>query len=232
MSTGNRILDALEGGEVSAFRAGLSLVEMKVHDVTAMPDRRFGDVYFPVSCVLSTTIVTDDGDEVEIATIGFEGFDPMSTLLGQRESPYRTVAQVPGSAYRMPLDTFLDWIERSPSLREVSRNFAQAFLQFLSQSIACNRLHPLAERCARWLLMTHDRVRGQEIRLTQEYLAVMLGVRRPAVTIAAQTLAHAGLITYRRGTIRVVDREGLENASCECYAAIRAAYDRAFARDQ
>jgi CRP-like cAMP-binding protein len=225
MTTGNRILDALSDDVFAETSQRLELVRLKVHDVIFVPGERFSDVYFPTSCVLSTTIVTDEGDEVEIATVGLEGFDPVAILLGGDRSPYRTVCQVPGEAYRMPLDAFLGAVERHDALRSQARRFAQGFLQFMSQSIACNRLHPLIERCARWLLMTHDRVRGDELRLTQEYLAVMLGVRRPAVNVAARTLQNAGLIRYSRGAITVLDREGLESASCECYAAVTSAYE-------
>ncbi len=229
MPSGNRILDAVVVREFRELEPFLEHVNLKVHDVLFVPDERFVDVYFPTSCVLSTTIVTDEGDEVEIATVGLEGFDPVALLVGSERSPYRTVCQVPGEAFRMPLDTFVDALERHGSLRSQARRFAQGFLQFMSQSIACNRLHPLIERCARWLLMTHDRVRGDELRLTQEYLAVMLGVRRPAVNVAARTLQNAGLIAYRRGAITVLDREGLESASCECYAAVTAAYEAVLA---
>jgi CRP-like cAMP-binding protein len=223
---GNRILDALPDADAESFRSRVARVDLSLHDVVYAPGKRYADVHFPITCVLSTTVVTSDGDEVEVATIGLEGFDPVAVLVGTEESPYRTVCQVPGASYRMPLDAFLACLDEFPALRTRARAFGQGFLQFTSQSIACNRLHPLLERCARWLLMTHDRVPGDEFALTQEYLAVMLGVHRPAVNVAARTLAAAGLIAYRRGSITVLDREGLESASCECYAVVAEAYAR------
>ncbi|MBD5634120.1 MAG: Crp/Fnr family transcriptional regulator [Candidatus Eremiobacteraeota bacterium] len=229
VQTGNRLLDGLEAVELEALAPRLGRVKLKLHDVICVPGERFTDVYFPVNGVLSTTIVTDEGDEVEIATVGLEGFDPVVVLLGADRSAYRTVCQVAGESYRLPVDVFMESLQRFASLRTRSHRFAQAFLQFMSQSIACNRLHPLIERAARWLLITHDRVRGDDVRLTQEYLAVMLGVRRPAVNVAARTLQEAGVIRYRRGSISVLDREGLEAASCECYATVKAAYERLLA---
>jgi CRP-like cAMP-binding protein len=224
--TGNRLLDACSDDEFAALSSKLVPLALELDDVVRVPGEPYAHAYFPVNCVLSSTIVMNDGNEVEIATVGSEGFDPMALLIGGERSAHRTVCQISGDAYRLPRETFEDAVERFPGLRDRARRFAKGFLDFMGQSIACNRLHPLLERCARWLLMAHDRVEGDLLSLTQEYLAVMLGVRRPAVNVAARTLAAAGLITYRRGAITILDREGLEAAACECYATVRAGYER------
>ncbi len=216
----NAILDALGVETRDALLARLERVSLRIGDVIDQPDERFTYAYLPIDCVLSATVVMGDGDEVEIATIGYEGFHPMSVLLGATHSLIRTVCQVPGESYRMPIDDFVSALRQHAPLRRQAELFGQGAVLFMSQSIACNRRHPLIERCARWLLMTYDRVRGSDFRLTQEYLAVMLGVRRPAVSLAAQTLQNAGLIAYRRGSIKVLDRDGLEAASCECYRIV------------
>ena len=226
MSNLNAILYALSVETRDALLARLERVSLRIGDVIEQPDERFGYAYLPIDCVLSATVVMGDGDEVEIATIGYEGFHPMSVLLGATHSLIRTVCQVPGESYRMPIDDFTQALRQYPTFRAQADLFGQGAIVFMSQSIACNRRHPLLERCARWLLMTHDRVRGADFRLTQEYLAVMLGVRRPAVSLAAQTLQNAGLIAYRRGSIRVLDRAGLEAVSCECYRVVADAFQR------
>ncbi len=222
----NAILDALSVETRDALLARLERVSLRIGDVIDQPDERFTYAYLPIDCVLSATVVMGDGDEVEIATIGYEGFHPMSVLLGATHSLIRTVCQVPGESYRMPIEDFTRALRQHPTFRAQAELFGQGAIVFMSQSIACNRRHPLIERCARWLLMTHDRVRGADFRLTQEYLAVMLGVRRPAVSLAAQTLQNAGLIAYRRGSIRVLDRAGLEAISCECYRVVADAFQR------
>jgi CRP-like cAMP-binding protein len=134
--------------------------------------------------------------------------------------------QVPGEAVRMEAGAFRQEIRAGGALRDVVRRYAQALLTQVGQSAACNRVHPIDERCARWLLMSHDRVSGDEIALTQEFLAEMLGVRRAGVTRAAGLLKRRKLIDYRRGKIRVLDRKGLEKAACECYTFIRSEHDR------
>jgi hypothetical protein len=222
----NAILDALAVETRDALLAGSERVSLRIGDVIDRPDERFTYAFLPIDCVLSATVVMGDGDEVEIATIGYEGFHPMSVLLGATHSLIRTVCQVPGESYRVPIDDFNRALENYEAFRSQARLFGQGAIVFMSQSIACNRRHPLIERCARWLLMTHDRVRGNDFRLTQEYLAVMLGVRRPAVSLAAQTLQNAGLIAYRRGSIKVLDREGLEAVSCECYRVVADAFQK------
>jgi hypothetical protein len=226
MLTGNVILDELQGSDRESFLALLEKIELNVRDVVAPAESLLETVIFPMTCVLSTTSIMQSGDEVEVAGIGYEGFFPLGILLGAKTCENQTVCQVAGEAMRIGAAEFRSAFDRFPSLRTLTQRFAQGALTLMSQSIACNRLHPLLERCARWLLVMDDRVRGEEFRITQEYLAIMLGVRRPAVSVAAQTLQHAGLISYRRGTMKVVDRAGLEASSCECHRVVARTYER------
>ncbi len=167
-----------------------------------------------------------EGGTIEVATIGNEGVVGLSTYLGNGRSPMEVFVQIPGEALRMDADAFLREIRTSSAWREIVRRYAEALLTQVGQSAACNRAHTVAQRCARWLLMSHDRVLGNEIALTHEYLGQMLGVRRASVSQAAARLKHRKLIDYHRGKIWVLDRKGLEKAACECYRFIRSHHDR------
>jgi hypothetical protein len=170
--------------------------------------------------------VLENGDLVEIATIGNEGMADLSVFLGLKTSSSRLLCQVPGDTLRMKTEVFLDLVARQPSLRLALGSYMVSMFIQVSQSAACNRLHPVEQRCARWILMTHDRVDSDTFPLTQDFLASMLGVRRPSVSVAAATLQNAGLINYSRGRLTVLDRAGLEAATCECYAIVREQFDR------
>ncbi len=174
-------------------------------------------VYFPTTAVLSVLTIMRDGAAVEIGTFGREGLSGAQLVLGGESTPSRLICQVPGDAYRMSVASFLHAFETSATLHRLATRYTEALFNFMGQSIACNRLHGVNERCARWLLLTHDRVDGDEFELTQEFLAIMLGVQRPVVSLAAAALQHAGFIRYRRGHVQVRDRAGLESAACECY---------------
>lgn len=163
---------------------------------------------------------------IEVGVIGREGFVGASLLHGVNEQPCRVMVQVAGRAKRVPADKFLALLEECPALATIAHRFAAAAANQASQQVACNRLHTLVQRCSRWLLATHDHMDTPVLPLTHGFLAIMLGVRRPGVTVAAQELAAAGVITYRRGAITILDRAGLENFSCECYGRIRADYER------
>jgi CRP-like cAMP-binding protein len=171
--------------------------------------------------------LSEDGRSVEVGTIGPEGFVGLPVLFAAESSPSRVVVQIEGHGTRMTTAAFSRRIAESPTLFRLLMRHAQAFLNQVAQSAACNRLHTVEERCARWLLQTQDRIDGEaSFLLTQEFLAQMLGVRRPTVSIAAGMLQQAGLIEYARGRMRILDRERLEAASCECYDIIRREYER------
>jgi CRP-like cAMP-binding protein len=161
----------------------------------------------------------------ETATIGPEGFIGFEPLLGGDIGSQRILVQVGGTASRLPIERLLIAAQRSASLRATLLAYVRYFLIQVLQSVACNGLHAVNERCARWLLMAHDRTGTDSFNLTHEFLAEMLGIRRPSLTIAARKLQRAGLIRYSRGTITITNRKGLEGASCECYAIVRNALE-------
>jgi CRP-like cAMP-binding protein len=177
-------------------------------------------VYFPLNCVLSVVTQMKDGTQIEVGTIGREGVSAIPLLLGASSSANESYCQVPGDAIEMPTALFRDLMSHAP-FRQLLDRYLQGYVNMLGQLAACNRLHSVYERCARWLLMTRDRVDVETIPLTHEFLAMMLGTGRSGVTIAAATLQQAGFIKYAHGMITILDRSGLEDASCECYEVAR-----------
>ena len=182
-------------------------------------------VYFPMSGVIALTVRLKDGNEVETATIGNEGMIGLPVALGLDSSPIRAISQVSGEGLKIPAPVFLEAMKPSGTLNRLVRRYTAYSLRYASQTVACNLMHSVEERMCRWLLMSHDRVENDEFSLTHKYLAEMLGVSRQTITVIAGTLQKAGLITYRRGVIRVVNREGLEATSCECYRVTSTFYD-------
>jgi CRP-like cAMP-binding protein len=190
------------------------------------PHKPMSHVYFPRTGVASIVTRMVEGGTIEVATIGNEGVVGLSAYLGDGRFPMEVFVQIPGEAVRMEADAFRHEVRADEAFARVIRRYTQALLVQIGQSFACNRVHPIHERCARWLLMSHDRVLGEEVDLTQEFLAEMLGVRRAGVTQAASILRRRKLIDYRRGKIRILDRKGLEKVACECYGFIRSEHDR------
>lgn len=215
--------NALLAGLSPALLADVSghgeVIPLELKHVLHEPDDPAPHVFFPLSGVISLLTVLDDGSAVEIATVGSEGMADFAAYLGL-ESPARWLVQVPGSALRVDSDWLRELAEGSPELRVVMHSYMLAMFVLVSQTAACNRRHPVEERCARWLLMTHDRVDDDTFPMTHEFLADMLGVRRPSVSIAMSILSKAGYMRYRRGKVEILDRDGLEEASCECYAVL------------
>jgi CRP-like cAMP-binding protein len=183
-------------------------------------------VYFPQSGVLSLLVTLKDGSKVEAGTVGNEGMVGLGAMLEAVHEHLSTICQVPGAAVRIKARVFQKAMDRTLTLRRLMHRYTQALMIQFTQGVACNRLHTVEQRCARWLLMTHDRVEADTFQLTQEFLGQMLGVRRASVTVVAGILKKAGLIEYNRGVIRVTDRKGLEKQSCECYEVIRNEVDR------
>jgi CRP-like cAMP-binding protein len=218
---GNAVLDLLPHDEAERLRPLLAFRHVLQKTIIYDHVTPLETVYFPTNCVLSAVTIMLDGTSVEIGTVGHEGVGGVQTALHIRRIPGELVCQVEGDAYVMDADAFEAAVEELPGLQTAVYRYLQSLLNLMSQSIACNRLHGLLERCARWLLMTRDRAESDNFYLTQEFLAYMLGVRRSGVSIAAGTLAQAGFIRYRRGNITIVDGEGLEAASCECYRVVR-----------
>jgi CRP-like cAMP-binding protein len=194
------------------------------------PGEPIADVHFPASCVASLIKVLSDGKRIEVGTTGLEGMAGLPAFLDAASTPIQGVIQIAGRARRMTVAALRELAVSGTALHGLLQRYAQYVFDQAAQSTACNSLHRVEQRCARWLLMTHDRVRADEFELTHEYLAAMLGVRRASVSEVAESLQEAGLIRYRRGRIAIVDRAGLERASCECYESDRADYDRLFPR--
>lgn len=222
-ATENTLLASLSADDFAQIRVELEHVQLQVHEVLYEPGEEIKYVYFPTAGCVSMVHVTGTGT-VEVGTVGFEGMAGIPLLLHGTSGRTRAIVQVEGEAYRIATGAFLRIIAMSDSTYRILLRFALAFFNQVAQSVACNRLHSLEERCARWLLITHDRVEGDEFRLTQEFLSFMLGVHRPAVTLAAGVLQKAGYIHYSRGKIIVTDRAGLESAACACYPATRDDY--------
>jgi CRP-like cAMP-binding protein len=183
-------------------------------------------VYFPQNCVLSAVTMMEDGSGIEVGTIGNEGAGGLAAFIGPSISPHRVLVQVPGDGLRIEAAILAREAKYNPALFDLLLRHFHAFLSQMSQSVACNGLHPLIKRCCRWLLMTHDRVERDELPLTHEFLSFMLGVRRPGVTETLQTLQGKGLIANSRGTVTIIDRAGLEAMTCECYRIVAKEYER------
>jgi CRP-like cAMP-binding protein len=222
----NKLLGALPAADIDSLAPHLEHVQVDVHQVLAKQNASFTHVYFPQSCVISLVNRMSDGSGVEVGTIGNEGMAGLPSYLEADASESETFCQIPGDALRMPVQSLIDAADHRPAIRRLLNRYMQAYMIQVAQCAACNRLHDIEQRCARWLLMTHDRVDGAEsFPLKHEFLALMLGVRRAGVTTAAGSLQDAGLIQYRRGVIRVIDRNGLEAASCECYGVVRRRFE-------
>jgi CRP-like cAMP-binding protein len=201
-------------------------VTLRFKDVVSEPNQIIEFAHFPQTGCLSVITVMEDGRQVEVGTVGRDGLTGISFVHDVDAEPTRCIAQIAGTAKRIGRAAFIAELRENPEFSDVVHRFAQVWTDQIGRSGTCNAVHSVEERCARWLLMTQDRLGSNMLPLTQEFLATMLGVRRPSVTLAAGSLQQAGLIHYARGRIRVVDRPGLEAASCECYRAIQASHDR------
>ena len=216
----NRILRSLPPSEYQQLLPYIEPVRLRIGQVLHEPGDEMRYVYFPNHGVLSMLTVLESGEAVEIATVGNEGIADLSVFLGLKVATSRLINQVPGEMLRLKPSSFLQLVSQCPGLRAGLGLYMVTMFTLVSQSAACNRLHSLEERCARWILMTHDRVDADTFPLTQEFLSTMLGVRRPSVTVAAGKLQKAGFIAYSRGNMTVVDRAALEASACECYQII------------
>jgi CRP-like cAMP-binding protein len=181
-------------------------------------------VYFPNTGMVSLVSIIEDGSTLEVGITGYEGVVGLSVFLGVEESQYRLLVQGKGEAFSMKAETFKAECNREPSLQKLMLRYTQALMTQITQSAICNRFHDVESRLCRWLLQSQDCMRSSELHLTQDFLATMLGVHRPGVTIAAGILQSAGLIHYNRGRIAILDRKRLESASCECYGVIKEAF--------
>jgi CRP-like cAMP-binding protein len=227
----NRLLAALPGEEYAQLHPRLDLVGMPTGRTMYASEQVPAHVYFRLTGCASVVVTVADGKMVEAGTVGREGLVGLAAFLGTDTGPLTTLAQVPGVFARLPVAIFRDVAAPGSALHTILLRFVQAFYVLAAQSAGCNRLHPVEQRCARWLLLTHDRAGRDTFQLTHEFLGYMLGVTRPAVTLAARVLQQAGLITYHRGIITILDRPGLEAAACECYEIISTEFARQLGTD-
>jgi len=213
----NAILRSLKGKDRALALQSGEIVDFKVRQSIYQPEEQIRDAYFPLGAIFSVVARMKNGAMIEIGTIGREGTSAVPLVMGSETSANESFCQVPGKAWKMPAETFRSLLETSQLFRELVNRYLQAYVNMLGQLAACNRLHSVYERCARWLLMTQDRVGSHEFPLTHEFLAIMLGSRRSGVTVAAAMLQKAGFIHYAHGVITILDRSGLEATTCECY---------------
>jgi CRP-like cAMP-binding protein len=221
----NRILGALNGDEYARLVPHLTETPLEFKEVLHEQGDRIESVYFVEEGVVSLVTLLEDG-EIETGTVGNEGMIGVHGFLGAEKANERAICQIPGRALRMPLQALQREPADGPLCQRLLR-YINALMAMLAQTAACNRAHTLEQRMCRWLLMTLERVGREQFPLTQEFLAQMLGVRRPTVSLAGSALQRAGLIRYSRGRITIVDREGLEAMSCECHERIRRVFNQA-----
>jgi CRP-like cAMP-binding protein len=226
LHTGNRLLDLWPEDVTGPLLSSSQVVPLPPGREVFRQNGPMPHVYFPTTSVVGIVVGVEDGRQVEAKTVGCEGMVGLPLFLGLDFHPFRAVVQVSGEAVRVPAADFRRAAEPGGPIDQRLRRYALYRLRSASQTGACNALHTVEERMARWLLMAHDRAGKDEFTITHEYLAGALGVRRQTVSVVAKGLQRAGLVTYRRGILRVVNRQGLEAASCECYGVLRHLYER------
>ena len=222
---GNRLLERLPLVDRSRLGARLTRVTLG-HGTLAEPTTRLGHAYFPIRGLISIMAPLEDGRAIEVATIGPEGMAGVGVVLGASRVRHGIVSQIAGESLVVTALALTDELDRSAALRSLLELYTVVYLAQLAQTAACNAAHAMRQRLVHLLLLCHDAALADTFATTQEFLAGMLGVQRPGVSLIAEALRREGTIAYKRGTVRVLDRQALESASCECYAAGRAEYDR------
>lgn len=222
----NRLLAELPETELAQLRPHLQRVHLELGRVLYEPGRQATHLYFPIDCVISKICLLLDGSSAETAVVGKEGVVGIALFMGDGTTSTRMVVQVAGDAYRLSGKLMKDEFYRSRDLQQVLLRYVQALLAQMGQTAICNRHHTIEQQLCRWLLESLDRLPTNEVNMTQELIAGMLGVRREGVTAAARKLSRDGIISYHRGCIIVNDRQGLEARCCECHEVVRKEYDR------
>jgi CRP-like cAMP-binding protein len=222
----NRLLGLLTHQDYALLRPHLERRPLEYRQSLYHANASIGFVYFIETGVGSLVNTMANGQAAEVGTIGNEGMVGLPLVLGDDRAPTSVYVQVPGAGLRMKAAMFKQELAQSASMRTVMLRYVHAVFNQVAQSAACNRFHPVQQRACRWLLMTHDRMGSKEFLLTQEFLAMMLGVQRTGVSAAAGALQRAGLIGYKRGNVTILDRPGLENRACECYGISKLEFDR------
>jgi CRP-like cAMP-binding protein len=222
----NHLLDALPASDYDRIQAHLKLVPMALGEVLYESGAKLRYVYFPTTSIVSLLYVMEDGASAEIAIVGNEGILGISLFMGGETTPSRAVVQSAGYGFRLRAKLLTDEFGRFGPMMHLLLHYTQALITQMAQTAVCNRHHSVDQQLCRWLLLSLDRLASNELSMTQELIANMLGVRREGVTEAAGKLQNAGLISYQRGRITVLDRPGLEARSCECYQVVKTEFDR------
>ncbi len=222
----NHLLGMLPMDEFQRLEPELELVPMKLGQSLAESGQTMNHVYFPTDSIISLLNVMENGSSTEIAVVGAEGVVGISLFMGGETTPGRAIVQSSGSAYRLKGQLIKDEFRRAGPLQRMLLRYTQALICQMAQTAVCNRHHSLDQQLCRWLLLSLDRLTSDELVMTQELIANMLGVRREGVTESAGKLQKAGLISYSRGVIHILDRSGLEKRVCECYSVVKKEYDR------
>lgn len=221
----NQLLGAIEPASRKRIDPHLEPITLKLGAVVCEAGGLLKHAYFPQGSVLSLLTVLENGSAIETANIGREGAFGLFAAMYSRVSFNRCIVQLTGRMVRCPIEVLQSEFKTSEHVRDLFVSFSETLLSQVQQTVACNAMHTIEERMCRWLLMMHDRAEGETLTYTHEFLANILGTNRKSVTLAAQSMQNAGLISYRRGTMQVLDRAGLEKASCECYAIVRKRFD-------
>jgi CRP-like cAMP-binding protein len=222
----NHLLAALPDKDYQRLRPNLERVSLSLGEVVYESGGHLDFVYFPTNAVVSLLYTTEDGSTAEMGLTGNDGVVGIALFLGGDTTPNRAVVQVAGGAFRMRAKILQEEFAGGGRLQQLMLRYTQALITQISQTAVCNRLHSVEKRLCRWLLLSHDRVKSDELLMTQEFISNMLGGRRESVTVAAGRLQDAGLINYSRGHISILDRKGLEAAVCECYQVVKNETDR------
>ena len=223
----NRLLDALPADVFAQLQPKCETLTLRGGRVLHKAGEIIRDLYFPIDCMISITVTMRSGKTAETGVIGNREVAGINAFMGGRETTQTEYEiQIPGTAIRMPAADLKEQFDRNSAVRRVLLNYTQAMLAQISQNTACNRLHSAEERYARWLLEVRDRIQSDALQLTQEFAGDMLGVRRASVNKVSRALEKRNLITQRRGLTDIIDGEGLEAVSCECYAVVKEEYDR------
>jgi CRP-like cAMP-binding protein len=222
----NRILNGLSPEEYRRLLAHLEPVELPLGEVLYRPNEPVSHVYFPLRGTVSVVCMFEDGKSAEVGMVGNEGMFGVCVFLGSITSPLKAVVQLPGEALRMRADVLREEFKRGERLQDLLLRYTQTFIIQIAQTAACNRVHPIDGRLARWLLMCQDRAQSGDLQVTHEFIAIMLGTRRAGVSEAAAKLQDMGAIRYRRGHLNILERSKLEAQSCECYLIVKREFDR------
>lgn len=224
----NRLLATLPNEAYISLQPHLETVSLFFKQVLFEPKEEINYVYFPINSLVSLLTVMADSTVAEVGVVGNEGMLGLPVFLGIDTTPFRAIVQIPGEAIRIKVDIFRQAVNQINSFSSCIQRYINALIIQISQTSACNSRHLVEQRCCRWLLTMHDTAGSNEFLITQEFLSQMLGVRRASVTEVAGRLQKAGLIRYSRGQMSILDRKGLEAASCECYGAVKSEFDSLF----